>query len=126
MEHDPVPGSSTATAYPIPARLLLLLLLFKVPSGTGAELEQDTLIIRGDQTAPRTMYIAPWKRVGEPLPSNPLELELGGEPIPVERDLFIRTLQLQRQGFSVEPPPASLPAGEQASGFVNPISASQE
>jgi len=101
-------------------------MLFRALAGTGSELEQDTLIIRGDQTLPRTMYIAPWKRVGEPLKSKPLELDLRREATPVERDLFLRELQLHRQGFSVEAPPASLPAGERAAGLANSRHPSKE
>jgi len=126
MGHDTVPETSRAAACPLYTRLLFLLLLFPVLPGTGAELEQDPLIIRGDQTSPRTMYIAPWKRVGEPLQSRPLELELGQETDPVERDLFLRKLQLQRNGFSVESPPAAQPAGERGAEFGNAHYPSQE
>jgi len=83
-------------------------------------MEQDTLIIRGDQSLPRTLYIAPWKRVGQTLQSTPLELEIGTETLPEERDLFIRKLQLQKNGYSIESSPASLPAAERAVGTGAP------
>lgn len=66
------------------------------------QLEQDTILIKGNQELPRTLYIAPWKRVGVPLDSDALEGDIGEETQPLERDLFQRELELQRQGYSVE------------------------
>ena len=68
------------------------------------QLEQDTIVIKGNQGLPRTLYIAPWKRVGEPLESGALEGEIEQETQPLERDLFQRELELRREGYSVEPP----------------------
>lgn len=99
------------------ARLLLVVLcLWMVPAGAGEQLEQETILIKGNQGLPRTLYIAPWKRVGAPLESGALEGEVGEETEPLERDLFQRELELQRQGYSIEKPsqphtPPDPPAG---------------
>ncbi len=90
------------------ARLLLVVAcLWMAPAGAEEQLEQDTILIKGNQGLPRTLYIAPWKRVGAPLASGALEGEIGEEQEPLERDLFQRELELQRQGYSIEKPPAS-------------------
>ena len=68
------------------------------------QLEQETIVIKGNQGLPRTLYIAPWKRVGEPLTNSALETELEQETQPLERDLFQRELELRREGYSVEQP----------------------
>jgi len=90
------------------ARLLLVVIcLWMAPAGAEEQLEQETILIKGNQGLPRTLYIAPWKRVGAPLPSGALEGEIGEEQEPLERDLFQRELELQRQGYSIEESPAA-------------------
>jgi len=95
------------------ARLLLVVVcLWMAPAGAEEQLEQATILIRGNQGLPRTLYIAPWKRVGAPLDSGTLEGEIGIEQEPLERDLFQRELELQRQVYSVEKlSPAHTPPG---------------
>ncbi|MDH3979272.1 MAG: hypothetical protein OEU91_02025 [Gammaproteobacteria bacterium] len=84
------------------------LLLVAVPlwgfsaSGQEQQLEQETISIKGNQGLPKTMYIAPWKRVGAPLESDELEGDIGKETEPVERDIFQHELELQRQGYSID------------------------
>jgi len=85
--------------------LLVVVYLWMAPAAAAEEqLEQETILIKGNQGLPRTLYIAPWKRVGVPLPSGTLEGEVGEEQQPLERDLFQRELELQRQGYSIEQP----------------------
>ena len=82
---------------------LLVATLLWVSNACGQEpLEQDTISIKGNQGLPKTLYIAPWKRVGAPLESDELEGDIREETEPVERDIFQRELELQRQGYSVE------------------------
>ena len=84
-------------------RLLLVVATLWVVSSHGEEqLEQETISIKGNHGLPKTLYIAPWKRVGAPLESEGLEGEFGEETEPVERDMFQRELELQRQGYSVD------------------------
>jgi len=73
-----------------------------LPASAEQPLEQETISIKGNQGLPKTLYIAPWKRVGAPLESDELEGEVGQETQPVERDIFQRELELQRQGYSVD------------------------
>ena len=87
--------------------LLVVICLWMAPARAEEQLEQETILIKGNQGLPRTLYIAPWKRVGAPLDSGTLEGEIGEEQEPLERDLFQRELELQRQGYSTEKPPAS-------------------
>ena len=87
--------------------LLITILLWLPPAVAGEQLEQETIVIKGSQGLPTTLYIAPWKRVGEPLESDALEGDIKEETLPLERDLFQRELELRREGYSVEPP--SLP-----------------
>ena len=48
--------------------LLIACLLFLPVRLYGEQpLEQETLSIRGNRGLPKTVYIAPWKRLGEPL-----------------------------------------------------------
>ena len=88
----------------IPCIRLLLVAVTLWVSNTSAQeqLEQDTISIKGNQGLPKTLYTAPWKRVGAPLKSDDLEGDVGKETEPVERDIFQRELELQRQGFSVD------------------------
>jgi len=81
--------------------------LWLAPTVAEEQLEQETIVIKGNQGLPRTLYIAPWKRVGTPLESDALEGEIEEETLPLERDLFQRELELRREGYSVESP--SLP-----------------
>ena len=73
---------------------------------TGAaaqeQLEQDTISIKGNQALPKTLYIAPWKRVGAPLEGDQIDGDIREESKPVERDMFQRQLELQREGYSID------------------------
>jgi hypothetical protein len=82
--------------------LLAVALLWVMHAGAEEQLEQDTISIKGSQGLPKTLYIAPWKRVGAPLDSDQLEGDIREETQPVERDIFQRELELQRQGYSVD------------------------
>ena len=84
--------------------LLVTALLGPLAASGQEELEQEPIVIKGDQGLPRTIYIAPWKRVGKPLASGVLDRDLGQEAEPLERDLFLRELELHRQGYSVGNP----------------------
>jgi hypothetical protein len=66
------------------------------------QLEQDTISIKGNQALPKTLYIAPWKRVGAPLEGDQIDGEIREESKPVERDMFQRQLELQREGYSID------------------------
>jgi hypothetical protein len=82
---------------------LLVATLLWVPNASGQEqLEQETISIKGNQGLPKTLYIAPWKRVGAPLESDELEGDIREETEPLERDIFQHELELQRQGYSVD------------------------
>jgi len=84
-------------------RLLLVIIILWVSPVSGEEqLEQETISIKGNQGLPKTLYIAPWKRVGAPLQSGELDGDVGTETEPVERDMFQRELELQRQGYSID------------------------
>ena len=73
-------------------------------SSTVAEeqLEQETISIKGNQALPKTLYIAPWKRVGAPLEGDRIDGGITEESKPVERDMFQHQLELQRQGYSID------------------------
>jgi len=66
--------------------------------------QEQLISIKGNQGLPKTLYIAPWKRVGAPLESDELEGDIREETQPVERDIFQHELELQRQGYSVDRP----------------------
>ena len=85
-------------------RLLLVIITLWValPASGMKQLEQETILIKGNQGLPKTLYIAPWKRIGVPLGSDALEGEIGEETEPLERDMFQRELELQRQGYSID------------------------
>lgn len=86
-------------------RVLLAALLswvLPVQGNEPQELEQQPIAIQGRQAEPRTLYIQPWKRVGEPLSSDALERDIREESDPLERDTFQRELELHRQGYSIE------------------------
>jgi hypothetical protein len=82
--------------------LLVVSTLWPLNAGAQEQLEQETISIKGNQGLPKTLYIAPWKRVGAPLESDGLDVEIDEDTEPVERDIFQRELELQRQGYSVE------------------------
>ncbi|MEJ2533057.1 MAG: hypothetical protein P8Y92_14790 [Halioglobus sp.] len=84
--------------------LLVTALLGSLAASGQQQLEQEPIVIKGDQRLPRTIYIAPWKRVGKPLPSDVLDRDIGQDAEPLERDLFLRELELYRQGYSVGSP----------------------
>ena len=85
------------------SHLLLVAVTLWVSNASGQEqLEQETISIKGNQGLPKTLYIAPWKRVGAPLEGDKLEGDIEEESEPVERDIFQRELELQRQGYSVD------------------------
>ena len=86
------------------------------PATAQQQLEQDTIVIKGDQELPGTLYIAPWKRVGTPLESGRLEGEVGEAREPLERDLFQRELELQREGYSTGQAPGAITTPGSASG----------
>jgi hypothetical protein len=68
------------------------------------ELEQDPIVIRGEQANPKTMYVTPWKRIDRPLQPGPLPGSWQADHRPVDRDVFTRELDLQLRGYSVRPP----------------------
>ena len=82
--------------------LLVALTLWVLPASGEEQLVQDTISIKGNQGLPKTLYIAPWKRVGAPLESDALEGDIREETEPLERDMFQHELELQRQGYSVD------------------------
>ena len=82
--------------------LLVVTTLWVLPARGEQQLEQDTISIKGNQGLPKTLYIAPWKRVGAPLQSGALDGDVGEETEPLERDIFQRELELQRQGYSID------------------------
>ena len=87
--------------------LAIILLLVSATRPAAEQMEQETIVIKGNQELPKTLYIAPWKRVGAPLDSDQVQVEIGEEAEPVERDLFLHELELNRQGYSTgEPSPA--------------------
>ncbi len=86
--------------------VLCLLLLFCMAVSTPAlgqeSLEQDQLSIRGNRALPKTLYIAPWKRLGAPLEGDALNSRLEDKLDPVEQDLFRKELELHRDGYILE------------------------
>lgn len=69
------------------------------------QLEQPSISIRGNQALPKTLYIAPWKRLGSPLEGTPFEGRVGDSLEPLERDLFRKQLELIEEGYSVDTVP---------------------
>jgi len=83
--------------------LLVIFLLMAAPPIQGEEqLEQETISIKGNRALPRTLYIAPWKRLGSPLESDKLDGEFREETDPLEPDLLQRELELHEKGYSVD------------------------
>ena len=89
---------------PRPQRLRFMAALLTVCLQAAAEeaLQQDTISIEGNRGLPKTLYIAPWKHVGEPLEGAEFNTGPGREPAPVELELLQRELELLREGYSVE------------------------
>ena len=84
-------------------RLLGVVLgLWMLTATAEEQLEQETISIKGNRGLPKTLYIAPWKRVGAPLESDRLQGEVGEDTRPVERDMFQHELELRRQGYSLD------------------------
>ena len=79
---------------------LLMSLLFAATTLVYGQqkLEQDTISIRGNRGLPKTVYIAPWKRLGEPLEEEQWQSEIEDPMAPLEQDLFQRRLEIHRQG----------------------------
>ncbi len=85
------------------ARLLVpVVTLWLAPATAEEQLEQKTIVVKGNQGLPKTLYIAPWKRVGTPLKSDELKGEIEEEKDPLEPEKFQRNLELKRQGYSTE------------------------
>ena len=82
--------------------VILALLSVVIPAMAEEPLQQDTISIEGNRGLPKTLYIAPWKQVGEPLEGDAFESELERDPAPVERDILQRELELHREGYSLE------------------------
>ena len=83
--------------------VLVISLLLAEPRLHGEEqLEQETISIQGNRGLPKTLYIAPWKRVGSPLEGEELEGKFREETDPVEPDLLQRELELHKEGYSVD------------------------
>ncbi|MGC1951731.1 MAG: hypothetical protein WA970_03990 [Gammaproteobacteria bacterium] len=82
--------------------LALPLLLSAADLRSEESLQQDPISIMGNRGLPKTMFIAPWKRLGSPLPSDKFNSTLDREPAPVEREVFRRELDLYRDGFNID------------------------
>ncbi len=63
---------------------------------SAQELEQDPIVIKGENSVPGTIYIAPWKKLGGTLDTEPLEAEFDVDTQPLEREVFLKELELQR------------------------------
>ena len=83
---------------------MLALSQLHLPVHAQEELEQEPIIIRGEQATPKTMYVTPWKRIDRPLQPGPVPGGWEADHRPVERDVFTRELDLQLRGYSVRPP----------------------
>lgn len=94
--------------------VLFVISLWTASPHAQDQLEQEPILIKGNQGMPRTLYIVPWKRVGAPLASESLEGDIGEETQWLERDLFQRELELQQRGYSVEPPSTGSPTDTNA------------
>ena len=90
--------------------LVIILLLVSATRPAAEQMEQETIVIKGNQELPKTLYIAPWKRVGAPLDSGQVQVEIGEAAEPIERDLFLHELELNRQGYSTGDPSPAPPA----------------
>ena len=82
---------------------LAVSVLVSSPGIHGAEqLEQETISIRGNRALPKTLYIAPWKRLGAPLSGEDLESMVSEKVDPVEQELFRREIDLHREGYILD------------------------
>jgi hypothetical protein len=88
---------------PFPAWLLIVVpVLMAAPALRGEEtLQQEPISVKGSQGLPKTLYIAPWKRLGKPLESGNLEGTVGQETDPVEREQLQWQLELYNEGYTV-------------------------
>ena len=82
--------------------VVLPALAFVLQAIAAEPLEQETISIEGNRGLPKTLYIAPWKRVGEPLEGEGFTPGMDREAEPLERDSLQRELELHRQGYSLE------------------------
>ena len=82
--------------------LFVPLMLVALQVRAEEPLQQETISIEGNRGLPKTLYIAPWKRLGEPLEGNAFDSDPAREPVPVERDMLQRELELHREGYSLE------------------------
>ena len=83
--------------------LLTSCLLAASPQICGQQrLEQETISIRGNKGLPKTVFIAPWKRLGEPLEGEQWESSITEPFDPLEQDLFLRRLEIHRQGQGLD------------------------
>lgn len=88
---------------PLPVWLLILPVLMSTPALQGEEaLQQAPISVKGSQGLPKTLYIAPWKRLGKPLGGGDLEGDVGQETDPVERGQLQWELQLFNEGYTVD------------------------
>jgi hypothetical protein len=88
---------------PLPAWLLILPVLMSATSLQGEEsLEQAPISVKGSRGLPETLYIAPWKRLGNPLDGGELDGGIGRETDPVQRDQLQWELELYNEGYSVD------------------------
>lgn len=78
------------------------LLLLTTDLRAQESLQQDPISVKGNRGLPKTMFIAPWKRLGSPLQPGKLSSTLDREPRAVERDVFRRELDLYREGFNID------------------------
>jgi len=66
------------------------------------ELEQERILIKGNQGLPTTLFIAPWKKVRGKVPEGgPLESRVDQSVEPVDQEVFRRKLELYDQGYPV-------------------------
>lgn len=66
-------------------------------------LEQERIVIKGNQGLPKTMFIAPWKNVrGEVPEGGPLESDQDRSLEPVDREVFQRQLDFYEKGYVIE------------------------
>jgi hypothetical protein len=87
---------------PLLAWLLILPALLIAPGLQGEEaLQQAPISVKGSQGLPKTLYIAPWKRLGKPLEGGNLEGDVGQETDPVEREQLQWELELYNEGYTV-------------------------
>jgi hypothetical protein len=78
------------------------LLLLSVAVKGEESLQQDTISIMGNRGLPKTLFIAPWKRLGSPLEPGELKSTLDEPPEAIDRDVFRRELELHHKGFSID------------------------